>query len=200
MALTPRGYATKQDVEDALHMNLDPAYDAALDDLIAKAEARVEAACRRRFDSEVGVRYVSARGGTLLHIPDATDITTVTVDPLHTAPYLLGVEGYDWVAEPLDGRPFNRLVLVNGRTFPTVGTVQIEGTFGFPAVPPTITHATVLLVAEVTRRWRMQHAGDAQSIKLGDYSVTFADRDMDSMTRSPSWRKWVLPHIKTRAR
>lgn len=219
MPLTPKGYTTKAEVEDFLFATLDPAYDAALDDLIAKAEAFIERSTRRRFDQPAGPLTVGVPGDgrEVIVIPDTRSLTKVTVDGLvEQGTHEMTKEDFDWTLEPANaednGRPFTRLRLLGGtllgrrrllpETFPYPGKVTLEGTFGWDEVPAEIRMATTMLVGEATRRWRDGLAGDVSSYSLGDYSVTFnstAGSGHDARGGN-QFRRWVRPYIKPRVR
>lgn len=200
MPLTPKGYTTKAEVEDYLFANLDAAYDTALDDLIAKAESYIEQKCRRRFDQHAGPMTLAGRHGDVLVIPDTRSLSNVRLDALGaSAPSDFDDEDYDWMLEPVgapdSGRPYTRLRLLNGFSFPEPGKVTLTGTFGWDAVPADIRHAATMLVGEATRQWRDALVGDAQSYSLGDYSVTFTQT-----SRDPQFRSWLAPYVKARVR
>lgn len=210
MALTPKGYTTKAEVQDYLFADLDPAYDAALDDLIAKAEAYIERKTRRTFDQPAGPLAVTSRFGDVLVIPDTRSLSAVEIDPYFAAAYSAGEEGFNWRLEPIEapnsGRPYTRLRLMVGSTlgqragwpssFPEPGKVTLTGEFGWDAVPAEIRMATTMLVAEATRKWRDSNQGEGiQSYSLGDFSVTFGQTGRD-----PQFRSWIIPYIKPRVR
>lgn len=201
MPLTPKGYTTKQEVEDYLFADLDPAYDAALDDLIAKAEDYVEQVCRRRFDSYATDQMLNGNGDSVIGIPDTQVLNSVTLDQFlginETTVY--SVADTDWTLEPASApntnKPFTRLRLLAPILpltliyFPSPGRVTLKGIFGWASVPATIRLATTMLVAAVTRRWRNTEHGDVSSLTEGNYSVTFAQ-----VAENNDWQKLVLPY------
>lgn len=198
--MTPKGYTTKAEVQDYLFADLDATYDDALDDLIAKAEAYVERKARRTFDQPAGPMVVESRPGTSLVIPDTRSVSTVVVDSYDTVPSDMGDEDEDWrlepVAAPNSARPYTRIRLINGYTFPEIGTVTLTGTFGWDEVPAEVRMATTMLVGEATRKWRDSLSGEGvSSYSLGDFSVTFAQTGRD-----PQFRSWLIPYIKPRVR
>lgn len=208
MPLTPKGYTTKQEIEDVLFADLDASYDTALDDLIAKAEAYVDSATRRRFDSVAGTRkiFVPEPNRDVLTIPDTVSASSIEVNPYHHPAYDLGTEDYDWRLEGgREGGPSTRLRLLHTNRprikftnvrFPHPAEVTITGTFGWASVPGDIRHATALLVVDATKRWREGKAGDVASVTMGEFAVTY---DIGrSAIRVPDWRRLIRPYVRMR--
>jgi hypothetical protein len=207
MSLTPKGYTTKQEVEDFLFATLDPAYTAALSDLIAKAEDFMDRTCRRRFDSTTDDQVVPGNGKSVISIPDTLSLTGFEIDPLlgtlMRATYGAAGKDVDWTLEPVaapnSNRPYTRLRLLAPAlplqpfVFANPGKTTLHGTFGWAEVPPAIRLATTMLVAEATRRWRNPESGDIASLTEGNYSVTFAQ-----VAAKPEWQNLITPYKRPR--
>lgn len=176
MAVTPtNGYCTGDVLKAALQIS-DATDDVALTAAIDAASRTIDEWCGRRFyvDGADSTRYFTAtdpRTVTLSGQPSSVDIvsvTTVQVDQSGTGTFgETWTEGADFVLGPrsatADGRPFQHLQLLGGRTAP-VGVrdaVKVTGTFGWAVTPDPVERACVALASQVFKQERESPFGVA---------------------------------------
>lgn len=134
--------------------SLQPALDAACD--------LIDGYCGRSFTAAgtaVTDRVYAPQSCGYVSIDDATTVTGVATSA--TAGAFDDVWGAsDWQGEPLNGVvggrtwPFTTVRAVGGKRF-TVGSsasVQVSGTFGWPAVPESVRQATLIQAARLFKR------------------------------------------------
>lgn len=155
------GYATLAEVKARLDITT-TAQDTAIETQIEAASRWVDEYCGRSFwASSAGVvRYYTADDPTWLQIDDVTTVTAIAADEDGDRTYERTWTVADYDLDPPDasqrGNPYNRVVVTpNGDyTFP-VGMrrgVKITGTWGWPAVPKSVTEAVILLAVRLRKR------------------------------------------------
>lgn len=195
MAIT-NGYATLAQVKSALRIT-DAIDDSIIELAIEAASRQIDSVCERFFYSTTDTRVYAPSDWQITEIDDLVTLTT-----LKTSSNVNSVFDVTWTAgqyqlEPLNGiaggivTPFNRIRAIDNLYFPEnmgEATVQVEGVFGFAAVPTEIKQAAVLLSSRIFKR-NDSPLGVAGFGDLGAIRVSRVDPDIDAM---------LAPYKKTR--
>lgn len=155
-------YATAAQIKAALRIT-----DSVDDTLITMAGSAasdlIDGYCSRTFTtSGTTTRYFAPSDNYVLYTDDLAG-TAITVQSSTGANAVFDVTwaSTDYQLEPLNGVtsgqtvPFNRIRAIDNYLWPMASgeaTVKITGTFGFPAVPITVTQAAVLQAARIFTR------------------------------------------------
>jgi hypothetical protein len=169
-------YALLADLKATLDLTGETFADADLQLGLTAASRSIDDTCERRFwldPDATSVRYYTPRRSRrLLEIDDLVTFTALATDNDDDGIFSTAwTQNTDFVFEPLngtqDGEPYTMIrVQPNGRyalpgsrqgvmpriTLPR--TVRLTGRFGWPAIPPEIQQATMILAARLTRRAR----------------------------------------------
>lgn len=156
-------YVTATQVKTRLKISV-ATYDTEIDLAIGSASREIDDWCGRRFDQTAAgvVRTFAPRDLTLLAVTDVVSVTAVKTDTgtrtfattLTSSQYkLLPVDA----AYAADARPYTSIRAI-GTTwpFPTWpgehdDTVQVTGTWGWPAVPRPVAMACLILASETLK-------------------------------------------------
>lgn len=174
------------------------AKNARWESILDAASRAVDQDCGRSFASRTATKTFAPDGGTMLRLPDLVSVTTLKVDAdgdgtyettLTTADYELGT----W--HDLDERwPYEYAVRL-GTSWPQPysGTrrllVQINGTWGWSAVPAEIKQATLLIAARLVQR--SNSALGVQGVTdFGPFSIR--NTDPDAVHLIAAFRKMVV--------
>jgi hypothetical protein len=152
--------------------------DSAIESVIEAVSRRIDEATSRRFYQELATtRYFSAEWADLLHIPDLVTLTTLKTDEDGDRVYETTWASTDYDLEPFNAalvsKPYTAIhVAPNGRyVFPLVRkSVEIVGTWGWPAVPKIAKEACLLQSFRVFKR-KDAPFGVAGSIEIGQLQV-----------------------------
>lgn len=152
-------YAERQEV--ARHLNIGGTAETTdLDLYVAAAMDVVHDYCGWRFDQTSATYTFDVHDPVDLDLGDLplalTTGVTITEDPNDSGTYSAAVDSSDYLLLPRNGRrsgiewPRTTVRRVDG-TWPSSSrgrpTVQIAGTFGWPAVPPSVKTATIHIAA-----------------------------------------------------
>ncbi len=184
-----RGYTTLEKLKQRLRI-VDAADDASLQAAIDAAEDMVDAFCRRRFDRSGAptARRFTAIESTSVRIDDAVSVTSVAVDRDGDGQFEETLPASAWEPWPYNAdaraRPFERLVLRPGYTFPLGGgAVQVTAEWGWPSVPAAISAATEH-EAEITFRTLVQAPFGVDDAALAGGGLTTRSRFLDGRTQA----------------
>lgn len=137
---------------------------------IDAASRTIEAACGRKFYQRTSTEYFVPNDPWILEFDDmdlaTTEDLTVFVQWADRENYVeQRVLGVDFFAEPtgrssqgIESWPFTQLRALNGKMWPYryVGyqrpTIQVNGTWGWPAIPSPIVQATIIVAAYLYKR------------------------------------------------
>lgn len=195
MAIT-NGYATLDDVKQALRIPLSDTIDDTL------IETAIEAASRE-IDGHTERVFYNAGTATRTFVPEDSFLTEIddliSLDTLKTSS---DGEAYDvtWAAtdyqlEPTNqtsaglAMPYMRIRAIGGKLFPIwdvrnpnayEATVQVTGTWGFSAIPAAIKQATILYAMRQFRRYDAP-LGVAGFGEIGAISITRIDPDVQAL-------------------
>lgn len=180
-------YTTQTKVEQMHGLTLSAAGAAAVADIILAVKSFIDRYCGKTFEGASETRYYDGNGKRQILVDSFTGSPTVTIlNTDGTADRTL-TEGHssDYVTEPYNSTEKNMITLTgNGwyGDFPKgVQRVKIVATFGASAsVPADIQFAATKLVGLL---YQDMNEGVLTSIRLGDYSATFAaiDEKKDTM-------------------
>lgn len=158
-------YCSLSDLKAALRLT-DTVDDALLGDAITSASRWVDGYCERDFAVAAGTAvrdYVPTARYEPLLIEDATAIVEVRIDDdLDYGFATVLVADVDYQAEPKNAEagglawPYTRLLPFEDGYWPiqTPGraTVRVKATYGWPAVPSAVKHATLLQASRLFAR------------------------------------------------
>lgn len=162
MAIT-NGYCTLAEVKAAMRLT-DSVDDTLIENSIEGASRRIDGYCGRFFFQTAKTVTFYANNSYRLQTPDlASSTLTLKTDNDGTGTYLTTWTAVtDYTLEPLDaglqGRPYRAIGATGGKTFPlwtapSAPSVQIAGTWGWPAVPDDVREACVLLTMRQFARY-----------------------------------------------
>lgn len=191
MAIT-NGYCTLAEVKAALRIS-DSTDDTLLENAIEGASRRVDGYCGRFFYQRSATVKFFPRDEYKCPIPDlASSTLTLRTDGAGDGTFSTTWTSGQYQLEPFDvaleGRPYRSIVAIGGQTFPlfsipSVPTVEVAGTWGWPAVPDDVREATVLLAIRGFARY---------NAALG--VVGFADMAIQVRSVDPDVRDLLLPY------
>lgn len=170
--MTPKGYTTRQQIENYLLITIDSSFYAQIDDWIAQAEKYIDNETARNFiaDSVASAKLYDGNGSSSLLIDDAVSISEVKIDDdvIPTDEYYL---------YPANETPKNEIFLEGSRFYRGNQNISISGKWGFSsAVPEDITFAATVIVANIIN-FSNQSEGEVQSMAIGRYTVSFKDKE-----------------------
>lgn len=154
-------YATLAQLKVRLDLTADdPEIDDALDRVIASASRAIDKVCDRRFyQLAATTKTYTPECGDTLAIDDLVSVTSLVTDQDGDRTYETTwlVTDYDLTPDnaAADGLPYTRIELSPRTTkwFPVWRrSVQVTGTWGWPAVPEPVTEATLILATRYFRR------------------------------------------------
>ena len=162
MAIT-NGYCTLAEVKAAMRLT-DSVDDTLIENSIEGASRRIDGYCGRFFYQTAKTVTFYANNSYRLQTPDlASSTLTLKTDNDGTGTYLTTWTAVtDYTLEPLDnalqGRPYRAIAATGGKTFPlwtapSAPSVQIAGTWGWPAIPDDVREACVLLTMRQFARY-----------------------------------------------
>jgi uncharacterized phage protein (predicted DNA packaging) len=184
------GYATLNQVKASLRIqdNLD---DDLLELAIESASRQIDSHCERFFYSTSATRVYAPQDSYYCETDDIVSITTLKTSSLADGQFDTTWAASDYEKLPLNGIagglvvPFNSLKAVGDYLFPLTtpvveATVQIQGVFGFSAVPTAIKQATVILASRIFKR-NDSPLGVAGFGDLGAIRVSRVDADVEAL-------------------
>ena len=182
-------YASLAEVKDTLELTGETFADPDIERALASASSGIDKLTERRFwlDADTSrVRYYTPDDPGVLRVDDLAVLTSLASSPAGAAFTTAWVENTDFVLEPLnasaDDEPWTtvRVHPSSGRALPCVPrSVKVTGQFGWPALPPGVKDATIILTSKLVRRVREAPFG---VIMLGaDVAMRIARSDPDVM-------------------
>lgn len=191
MAIT-NGYCTLAEVKAALRIS-DSVDDTLLENAIEGASRRIDGYCGRFFYQKAAtVRFFPVHEFKCA-IPDlASSTLTLSTDNAGDGTFSTVWTSGQYQLEPLDvaleGRPYRSIVAVGSETFPlytipSLASVQVQGTWGWPAIPDDVREACVLLAIRGFARY---------NAALG--VVGFADMAIQVRSVDPDVRDMLFPY------
>jgi hypothetical protein len=164
---TPKGYTTKEQLENYLLITIDASFATQISDWIAKIEAYIDRTTGRSFkaDSVDSARYYDGDGTDLIIIDDCASITSVTID---------GTAPTTYYKYPRNKPYTSRLVLADGNRFTKgIQNVIVTGKWGYStAVPADIEFAATVLVAGIINA-NYKTDGNKSSETIDNYTVSY---------------------------
>ena len=188
------GYATLAEVKAALRIS-DTVDDSLLELAIESASREIEGHCERVFyDVGTATRVFVPDNGFIAQIDDLQSLTTLKTSS-DGAIFDTTWTATDYQLEPLNGvaggltQPFTRIRSTGDYLFPVwsgfntnanEATVQITGTWGWPAIPTAVKQATVLYSMRQFKRYDSP-LGVAGFGDIGAIRVSRFDPDVEAM-------------------
>lgn len=169
---TPKGYTTRQEIENYLLITIDSSFYAQVENWIAEIEKYIDKKTGRNFvaDSVASEKVYDGYNEPTLVIDDCVDVTEVKIGDDDAL-----VEGSDedYVLYPANDLPKTRIKLI-GSLFPSGDqNVHVTGKWGYSAaVPDDIKMIATVLVAGIIN-YSLNAEGEVQSMSIGRYSVTY---------------------------
>lgn len=188
MAIT-NGYATLAELKAVMRIpSADTIDDSLLETSIEAASRQLDGFCERVFYNTSGTRVFVPNDSYVVETDDIVSITTIKTSS--------DGDGFDttWAAkdyqlEPLNGRaggivtPYTQIRAVDDFLWPVFGgeaTVEINGTFGWSAVPIAIKQATLMLAQRQFKRYDSP-LGVTGVGELGVIRVSRIDPDVQAL-------------------
>lgn len=191
MAIT-NGYTTLANVKAALRIT-DSVDDALLEQAVEGSSRRIDGYCGRFFYQRSATVNLFAYDPWNQPVSDLVSITTLKTDGAGDGTFSTTWSAGDYYLEPTDtalqNRPYTRIVAKAGKTFPLQEfprqpLVQVNGTWGWPAVPDDVEQACLLLSIRSFSRL---------NAALG--VVGFADMAIQVRAVDPDVRDLLAPYI-----
>lgn len=151
-------YVTIADMKALLKIT-DDVDDPQLQLAAEAASALVDGYAGRTFGRVTATRRYTATAPDLVLVPDLVSVSAVAVDQDGDGVYEEAWAATDYALWPAwaaaERLPYAglRVSEASARCFPLhLDAVRISGEFGFPAVPPEVVQATLLMAARIFRR------------------------------------------------
>jgi len=169
MAIT-NGYCTLAEIKSALRIGTaDTADDGLLENCVGAASRLIDGYCNRQFWSvgSATSRIFTAESEFTCSIDDVAG-TAITLQSSSLGDGVFDVTWttLDYQLEPLNGVldglawPYDRIRAVGDYLFPTLNAnygeqalVKVTAVFGWPAVPSTVTQATIIQASRIFKRY-----------------------------------------------
>jgi hypothetical protein len=189
------GYCTLAEVKSALRIS-DAADDTLLENAIEGASRRIDGYTGRFFYQQSATISMYTRDIYTVQLQDdLVSITTLKTDNNGDGTFeTTWTTDTDYQLQPLNTvlqtRPYNRIVAVGGKTFPIMiqpdlPGVQVNGVWGWSAVPDDVREACVLLSMRGFARY---------NAALG--VVGFADMAVQVRSVDPDVRDMLSPFVQ----
>jgi hypothetical protein len=194
MAIT-NGYCTLAEVKAALRIS-DSTDDTLLENAIEGASRRIDGFTGRFFYQQSAAISMYTRDIYTVQLQnDLVSVTTLKTDDNGDGTFeTTWTANTDYQLQPLNtvlqSRPYNRIVAVGGKTFPIMiqpdlPGVQVNGVWGWSAVPDDVREACVLLSMRGFARY---------NAALG--VVGFADMAVQVRSVDPDVRDMLSPFVQ----
>jgi len=169
---TPKGYTTKEQIENYLLITIDPSFDDQVADWIAKIESYIDSYTERNFkaDSMASVRLYDGSGTGEVIIDDCVSIEKVEYG---TETPFSEIEEY--ITYPANAAPKTKIAR-RYSVFPCgKQNVRITAKWGYSVeVPADIEFIATIFAAGVIN-YSLHADGEVSSMNVGRYSVSFKD-------------------------
>ena len=185
------GYCTLAQVKAALRLT-DSVDDTLLEQAIEGSSRRIDGYCGRFFYQQSATISLFANNILTLPVQDLVSITTLKTDNNADGVFEITWSVSDYFLEPtntvLQTRPYSRITAYAGKTFPMVFAppqplVQVNGVWGWSAVPDDVEQACILLSIRSFARL---------NAALG--VVGFADMAIQVRSIDPDVRDLLMPY------
>jgi len=189
------GYATRDDIKNALRIPLSDTQDDDLIDVAVESASReIDGYCERVFYSTSETRVYIPQSGFVVETDDISTLTTLKTSPDGEEFSVTWAES-DRQLEPLNGiaggltTPFTRIRAIGDYLFPIwdprnvnahEATVQVTGTFGWTATPKAVEQACILLSMRLFKRLDAP-LGAVGFGDIGVVRVSRIDPDIESL-------------------
>lgn len=176
-------YATIEQIEDYLLIDIDAGFESSVDGFIAQAESIINSYTNRNFtppaeNAEATSKLYDGDGSDCLFIDDAISIASVSINGTE-------LDSDSYYLYPANKLPKTKIVL-DGSVF-TRGkqNIEVEAIWGYKEeVPADIQFATIVLVGSMIRS-SFKQEGDVQSETIGRYSVTYqSNKELKDIERT----------------
>ena len=198
----PKGYTTRQQIENYLLITIDQSFYAQVDSWIEEIEAHIDQVTGRNFvaDTVASARYFDGDNNSKILIDDAVAITEIKIgDNTAIIPDTdpLKADG-DFLLYPLNTLPKTKISLRGGwfPRYPEQG-IKVTGKWGYSVAAPADIQlaATVLVAGIIDYSWNAE--GEVASMTIGRYSVSYkTDAGWKDFDRVPailkSYRKFTF--------
>ena len=168
----PKGYTTKERLENYLLQSIDPSFDAQIEEWIEAVELFIEKMTGRVFISTDGSgpdseKVFDGYGSRKLLIDDATEISIVEINDT--------VQDADtYVLYPANAKPKTRIELRGGNFPHGQQNIKVTGRWGYSDdVPMDVMLAATILVSGLINASRGIKHSNLRSETIGRYSVTY---------------------------
>lgn len=181
------GYCSLTNLKNRLSLDgSTPELDPILEGVIEAASRMIDGVTGRVFYQRTAqARVFSAEESWMLDIDDLVSVTTLKADEDGDRVYEITWAITDYDLGPLNaaiyGRPYTRITLTpnSTRSFPTLSrSVQITGTWGWPAVPDAVEEACLITAHRYYTRKNAPY-GVTGSLELGQQSLVIPSMDPD---------------------
>lgn len=169
---TPKGYTTRQDIENYLLITVDPSFYTQVNSWIALVETFIEGVTGRVFiaDSTASERVYDGDGSRILLIDDAVQITKLEIDDIEQ----IAGSDKDYLAYPANSTPKRKLVMLSGSFTRGNQNITVTAKWGYStAVPEDLKFAATVMVAGIINFSNAKGKGPVTSITIGRFSVSY---------------------------
>jgi hypothetical protein len=176
-------YASTAQIKAALRIT-DSVDDSLVSMAGSAASELIDGYCGRTFGTVTATRIFAPIEALVVQVDDLAAVPTLVESSSNADNVfdLTWTSGVDYQMEPLNGRadglpwPATRLRAIKSAWWPAAlgeATVRITGTFGWPAVPVSVTQAAVIQASRIFAR-TSSPLGVAGSSDIGVFRVTRA--------------------------
>lgn len=178
--MTDREYTTKIKMETFLGQTI----SVSVTDYIASAQSYIEVFTGRIFapDDEETVKTIDGNGKDLMYIPDASEVSKVEIATDDFGDTFKEIDSDDYkVIEDNNSQYVKQIYLRNNIFHRGIRNVRITGKFGWKETPADIRFCATVLASGMYNA--KAGVGDMKSESIGQYSVSYDDKDWGSLEK-----------------
>lgn len=181
----PKGYTTRQQIENYLLITIDPTFYNQVNSWIEQIEKYIDQITGRNFvaDAAATERLYDGNNANILPIDDCISITKVETGDGSVASKSVFwetlIKGDDYMEYPAnyaaDKTPIDELRMLGGVFLRGFQNIKIKAKWGYSVTAPEdIMTAATILVAGIIN-YSLNAEGEVKSMSIGRYSVTYKD-------------------------
>jgi hypothetical protein len=181
----PKGYTTRQQIENYLLITIDPTFYAQVNSWIEQMEKYIDQLTGRNFvaDAVATERLFDGNNANIFPLDDCISITKVEQGDgsisVASSIWTALIKDEDYMEYPAnhtaDGLPISEIRYLGGVFYRGFQNIKVKAKWGYSVAAPTdiITVATILVAGIIN--YSLNAEGEVKSMSIGRYTVTYKD-------------------------